>query len=248
MKLTPRQSEILRYIRETLDVKSMAPTVQEIQREFGFNSPNAAQSHLNALQKKGYIERSPNQARSIRLVNPSPLTGTYWRRAESGYRSKRLPKRVQPQLKEPELEEITTAPPAIVGKIIPKETAQPVAAGYEIGVDVFFNARHNTAGEFHGELHAHSWRLQAVVLMDADRFSPDEQVEMVRDSLLCVTTKLEATVLNDLDHFKSSEPCLKPVALYLASLVKAELAKVGARLLTTTLWDQPTQYITVREG
>ena len=40
-ELTERQREILSYIKMTLDNKGVAPSVQEIQREFSFKSPNA---------------------------------------------------------------------------------------------------------------------------------------------------------------------------------------------------------------
>ena len=52
--LTEKQSEIFEYIHGKLVFNGLAPTVQEIQREFG-GSPYAAQTLLNALEKKGFI-------------------------------------------------------------------------------------------------------------------------------------------------------------------------------------------------
>ena len=67
-ELTKRQREILGYITQKLDVDGIPPTVQEIQRQFGFKSPNAVQTHLLALTKKGYVRRRRREARGLRLV------------------------------------------------------------------------------------------------------------------------------------------------------------------------------------
>ena len=65
--LTSRQSEILEFIRESIEKSGMPPTRQEIQRLFDFASPNAAEMHLRALAKKGVIEILEGTARGIRL-------------------------------------------------------------------------------------------------------------------------------------------------------------------------------------
>ena len=68
MKLTPRQQEILDFIKSTLEVLGAPPTRAEISQAFGFASPNAAEDHLKALAKKGAIVLEPGSARGIRLV------------------------------------------------------------------------------------------------------------------------------------------------------------------------------------
>ncbi len=77
-KLTPRQQEILDFIRNTLEVLGAPPTRAEISSAFGFASPNAAEEHLKALAKKGSIVLEPGSARGIRLVEQLglPLIGT----------------------------------------------------------------------------------------------------------------------------------------------------------------------------
>ena len=77
MKLTPRQQEILDFIRSTLEVLGAPPTRMEISHAFGFASPNAAEDHLKALAKKGAIVLEPGSARGIRLVEQLglPLIG-----------------------------------------------------------------------------------------------------------------------------------------------------------------------------
>jgi repressor LexA len=77
-KLTPRQQEILDFIKSTLEVLGAPPTRAEISQAFGFASPNAAEDHLKALAKKGAIVLEPGSARGIRLVEQLglPLIGS----------------------------------------------------------------------------------------------------------------------------------------------------------------------------
>ena len=77
MKLTPRQQQILDFIRNTLEVMGAPHTRAEISSAFGFASPNAAEDHLKALAKKGVITLEPGSARGIRLVEQLglPLIG-----------------------------------------------------------------------------------------------------------------------------------------------------------------------------
>src|SRR6202158_3555677 len=65
--LTPRQTQILRLIQETIAENGMPPTRAEIARTFGFKSPNAAEEHLRALQRKGVIDLIPGASRGIQL-------------------------------------------------------------------------------------------------------------------------------------------------------------------------------------
>lgn len=76
--LTPRQQEILDFIRNNLEVLGAPPTRVEICNAFGFASPNAAEDHLRALAKKGAIILEPGSARGIRLVEQLglPLVGS----------------------------------------------------------------------------------------------------------------------------------------------------------------------------
>lgn len=79
MKLSRRQHEILDYIRGRVEADGLPPTRAEINRHFGFSSPNAAQSHLRALEKKGAIRLNPRLARGIVALtageNPAARTG-----------------------------------------------------------------------------------------------------------------------------------------------------------------------------
>ncbi len=78
MKLTPRQQEILDFIRNTVEVLGAPPTRADIATAFGCASPNAAEDHLKALARKGAINLEPGSARGIRLVEQLglPLIGS----------------------------------------------------------------------------------------------------------------------------------------------------------------------------
>jgi len=66
--LTPRQQQIFDLIKEKISETGMPPTRAEIADFFGFKSANAAEEHLKALAKKGYIEMLPGTSRGIRLA------------------------------------------------------------------------------------------------------------------------------------------------------------------------------------
>src|SRR5262244_1553233 len=65
--LTPRQTQILRLIQTAISESGMPPTRAEIARTLGFKSPNAAEEHLRALQRKGVIDLIPGASRGIQL-------------------------------------------------------------------------------------------------------------------------------------------------------------------------------------
>ncbi|WP_263141762.1 transcriptional repressor LexA [Pseudomonas sp. RIT-PI-AD] len=71
-KLTPRQAEILGFIKRCLEDNGYPPTRAEIAQELGFKSPNAAEEHLKALARKGAIEMTPGASRGIRIPGFEP--------------------------------------------------------------------------------------------------------------------------------------------------------------------------------
>jgi repressor LexA len=69
--LTPRQIDILRLIEAHLEESGFPPTRAEICKAMGFSSPNAAETHLRALERKGVIEMTSGASRGIRLKHSS---------------------------------------------------------------------------------------------------------------------------------------------------------------------------------
>lgn len=66
-RLTPKQFAVFKFIRDQISTSGVPPSRKEISDHFGFSSPNAAESHLRALERKGLISTMPHQARGIRL-------------------------------------------------------------------------------------------------------------------------------------------------------------------------------------
>ena len=73
-ELTPRQSEILSYIRQTIARNGYPPTRADIVNAFGFRSPTAAEDHLRALAKKGRIELLAGTSRGIRVLDEPDIS------------------------------------------------------------------------------------------------------------------------------------------------------------------------------
>lgn len=67
-KLTPRQAEILALITTAIRESGLPPTRAEIATRLGFASANAAEEHLRALARKGYVELTPGTSRGIRIT------------------------------------------------------------------------------------------------------------------------------------------------------------------------------------
>lgn len=80
MNLTARQKQILDFIEDFVERHGYSPSMEEIAEQFDIASVNAVFKHLAALEKRGYIHRASNQARSIQILTRSqsielPLLG-----------------------------------------------------------------------------------------------------------------------------------------------------------------------------
>lgn len=77
--LTSRQKEIFNFIKSKISKEGYPPTRMEISNFFGFKSPNAAEDHLKALKKKGFIEILSGTSRGISLcantIDEIPVIG-----------------------------------------------------------------------------------------------------------------------------------------------------------------------------
>ena len=68
---TPKQQEILEYIKETILKKGYPPSVREICEAVSLKSTSSVHSHLETLEKNGYIRRDPTKPRTIEIVDDS---------------------------------------------------------------------------------------------------------------------------------------------------------------------------------
>ena len=68
-ELTARQTEVLQLIADFLQGTGFPPTRAEIAQQLGFRSANAAEEHLRALERKGYLRREDMKSRALRVVD-----------------------------------------------------------------------------------------------------------------------------------------------------------------------------------
>lgn len=68
-KITKKQQEILDYIKEEILKKGYPPAVREICEAVHLKSTSSVHSHLETLEKNGYIRRDPTKPRAIEIVD-----------------------------------------------------------------------------------------------------------------------------------------------------------------------------------
>lgn len=68
-KITAKQQEILEYIKETILKKGYPPAVREICEAVHLKSTSSVHSHLETLEKNGYIRRDPTKPRTIEIID-----------------------------------------------------------------------------------------------------------------------------------------------------------------------------------
>jgi len=74
-ELTDKQRRVLAFVEDFLRERGFPPTLREIGDGVAVANVNAVRGHVSALEKKGYITRTPDKARSIRVVrSPSGLS------------------------------------------------------------------------------------------------------------------------------------------------------------------------------
>ena len=70
-KITAKQKEILAYIKEEILKRGYPPAVREICEAVHLKSTSSVHSHLETLEKNGYIRRDPTKPRAIEICDDS---------------------------------------------------------------------------------------------------------------------------------------------------------------------------------
>ena len=73
-EITSKQQRVLDCIQIYLNKTGFPPTRADICRELGFKSPNSAETHLRALEKKGFITIESGASRGISINSQEYLT------------------------------------------------------------------------------------------------------------------------------------------------------------------------------
>jgi repressor LexA len=113
--LTERQRQTLQFLAETVAERGYPPSVRETCEALGLASSSTVHSHLQALQRKGYIRIDPTKPRAIELLF-DPETGLATERRPA--RSVPLLGRIAagaPVLAEENVDEIYPMPSDLVG-------------------------------------------------------------------------------------------------------------------------------------
>ena len=80
-ELTAKQQKILDYLIERKSKNSIPPTLADIAHKFGYKNRATVQQHLQSIEKKGFIKKSPKLSRGIELTLedkyfiPKPVLG-----------------------------------------------------------------------------------------------------------------------------------------------------------------------------
>ncbi len=81
-ELTPRQQQVLDFVTGCLDRRGYPPTLREIAAHLGIRGTLGAAKHLDALERKGMIRKSPGSSRGLALIGRGapadslPIVGT----------------------------------------------------------------------------------------------------------------------------------------------------------------------------
>ena len=68
-KISDKQKQILEYIKQEILNKGYPPTVRDICDAVGLKSTSSVHSHLESLEKNGYIRRDPTKPRAIEIID-----------------------------------------------------------------------------------------------------------------------------------------------------------------------------------
>lgn len=68
--VTPRQKQVLDYIRQYNEEHGVSPTLEEIGQHLQLGSLATVHKHLRGLEERGAIRRLPRQSRALEIVEP----------------------------------------------------------------------------------------------------------------------------------------------------------------------------------
>lgn len=68
-KISDKQREILEYIKEEILKRGYPPAVREICEAVNLKSTSSVHSHLETLEKNGFIRRDPTKPRAIEILD-----------------------------------------------------------------------------------------------------------------------------------------------------------------------------------
>ena len=68
-KISPKQKEILEFIKDQILTRGFPPSVRDICEAVHLKSTSSVHAHLETLEKNGYIRRDPTKPRAIEILD-----------------------------------------------------------------------------------------------------------------------------------------------------------------------------------
>ncbi|WP_313585117.1 transcriptional repressor LexA, partial [Lacrimispora sp.] len=69
VRMSKIQKQIFDYVKESINDRGYPPAVREICEAVSLKSTSSVHSHLETLEKKGYIRRDPTKPRTIEIID-----------------------------------------------------------------------------------------------------------------------------------------------------------------------------------
>ncbi len=82
LDLSSKQVMILEFIKEQIALKGYPPSVRETCTAVGLKSTSTVHSHLNKLEKQGYIRRDATKPRAIEVLDSNKIEDAFGRKQE----------------------------------------------------------------------------------------------------------------------------------------------------------------------
>lgn len=67
-RLSPRQKQILDFVKDRIEENGFPPTIREIGEHVGLQSSSTVHLHLKTIERKGHLDRDKGSPRGLRLV------------------------------------------------------------------------------------------------------------------------------------------------------------------------------------
>lgn len=71
--LTQKQKRLFNYIKSYIEENGISPSYEEMKKELMVSSLSSVHEYVKILNRKGYVEKNSNSARSIEIKNDNPM-------------------------------------------------------------------------------------------------------------------------------------------------------------------------------
>jgi len=122
---------------------------------------------------------------------------------------------------------------------------------YEVMVEGSFSAAHNLRGyrKKCEKLHGHNWKVEVGIRGEKlDKYGMLIDFRKVKDYLEKIIEKLDHKYLNEISHFKVTNPTSENIARFIYNDLKFHLKGSQYRVSKVTVWESDTTSATYSQG